>query len=50
MVLQGDMAQGEARFGLFGDSANLNASLVNRCPKRTLGSKIFLDTPDVTPT
>jgi hypothetical protein len=25
MVLQGDEAQVEARFGLFGDSANLNA-------------------------
>jgi hypothetical protein len=26
MVLQGDMAQVEARFGLFGDNANLDAS------------------------
>ena len=28
MVLLGDEAQLEARFGLFGDSANLNARLV----------------------
>jgi hypothetical protein len=29
MVLQGDEAQVEARFGLFGDSANLNARWVH---------------------
>jgi hypothetical protein len=29
MVLLGDLAQVEAHFGLFGDSANLDASSVN---------------------
>ena len=95
MVLLGDEAQVEARFGLFGDSANLDArwvhslrrachrlrnrfgrtrwnseltwvvsnlvsiclqtvlvSVQDRCTvwaKRTIGSKIVLDTPDGTP-
>jgi hypothetical protein len=30
MVLLGDEAQVDARFGLFGDSANLDARLVHR--------------------
>jgi hypothetical protein len=33
MVLLVDMAQVEARFGLFGDSANLDASLANGLPQ-----------------
>jgi hypothetical protein len=49
MVLLGDVAQVEAWFGLFGDSANLDASLVNGLPQTYLRRKIFLDAPDVTP-
>jgi hypothetical protein len=33
MVLLGDEAQVEARFGLFGDSANLDAKRVNGLPQ-----------------
>jgi hypothetical protein len=33
MVLLGDVAQVEARFGLFGDSANYDASPVNGLPQ-----------------
>jgi hypothetical protein len=33
MVLLGDKAQVEARFGLFGDSANLDARQVNGLPQ-----------------
>jgi hypothetical protein len=46
MVLLGDEAQVDARFGLFGDSANHGARL---SVERTIGSKIILDTPDGTP-
>jgi hypothetical protein len=48
MVLLGDEAQVEAHFGLFGDSANLDARLVNGLPQCTIGSEIFLDAPDRT--
>ena len=41
MELLGDEAQLEACFGLFGDSANLDA-------EHTVGLKIILDAPDVT--
>ena len=47
MVLLGDKAQLEARFGPFGDSANLDARSV--CTERTIGSEIILDAPDGTP-
>ena len=43
MVLLGDEAQLEARFGLFGDSAN---HLCTVCAERTIGSEIVLDAPD----
>jgi hypothetical protein len=49
MVLQGDKAQVEARFGPFGDSATL---MQDRCiiyAKCTIGSEIVLVTPDGTP-
>ena len=49
MVLLGDEAQVEARFGWFGDSANLD---IDRCmvyAERTIGSEIVLDAPDGTP-
>ena len=49
MVLLGDEAQLEARFGPFGDSANLGARSCMICAKRTIGSEIILDTPDGTP-
>jgi hypothetical protein len=50
MVLLDDEAQVIARFGLFGDSANLNARLVHGfCTEHTTGSKIILNTPDRTP-
>ena len=46
MVLLGDEAQLEARFGLFGDSASLDARSVHGCAERTIGSEIVLDAPD----
>jgi hypothetical protein len=49
MVLLGDKALVEACFGLFGDSANLDARQVNSLPQRTIGLQIFLDAPDVPP-
>ena len=48
MVL-GDEAQLEAHFGLFGNSANLDARSVHGLHQRTIGSEIILDTPDGTP-
>ena len=49
MVLLGDEAQLEARFGPFGDSANLDARSVHGFPECTIGSKIVLYAPDGTP-
>ena len=49
MVLLGDEAQVEPRFGLFGDSANLDADRCTVCAKCTIGSLIILDAPDGTP-
>jgi hypothetical protein len=49
MVLLGDEAQVEARFGPFGYSANLDAK--NRCTvcaEHSIGSEIILDAPDGT--
>jgi hypothetical protein len=48
MVHLGDEALVEARFSLFGDSANLDARQVNSLPQRTIGLEIFLDARDVT--
>jgi hypothetical protein len=45
MVLLGDEAQQDARFGLFGHSANLDSCMV--CAKCTIGLEIILDAPDV---
>ena len=50
MVLLGDEAHVEAHFGLFGDSANLDADRCMVCAERTIGSEIILDAPDGTPT
>ena len=49
MVLLGDKAEVEARFGPFGDSANLDADRSLVCAERTVASKIILDTPDGSP-
>ena len=48
MVLLGDEAELEARFGPFGDSANLDARSVHGCIERNIGSEIILDAPDGT--
>ena len=50
MVLLGDEAQVEARFGPFGDSANLHVDRCTVCTERTIGLEIVLDVPDGTPT
>jgi hypothetical protein len=49
MVLVGDVALVDERFGLFGDSANLMQNSCTVCVERTIGSKIILDTPERTP-
>ena len=49
MVVLGKGAQVEARFSLFGDSANLDASRCTVCVERTICSEINLDAPDGTP-
>ena len=49
MVLLSDDAQVEARFGPFGDSANLGARLAHGFSECTIGSEITLDAPDGTP-
>ena len=49
MVLLGDEAQVEARFGPLGDSANLDTDRCTVCAKHTIGSLIILDAPDGTP-
>jgi hypothetical protein len=48
MELLGDEAQVEARFGLFGDNANTQ-DRCTVCTECTIGSKIILDAPVVTP-
>jgi hypothetical protein len=49
MVFLGDEAQVKARFGPFGDSANLDTRLVHVLCQYTIGSKIGLDAHDGTP-
>ena len=49
MILLGDEAQLEARFGLFGDVLFLTQDRCTVCAERTIGSEIVLDTPDRTP-
>ena len=48
-VLLGDEAHVEARFGPFGDSANLDRDRCTVCAERTIGSEIVLDAPNGTP-
>ena len=50
MVLLGDEAHVEARFGPFGDSANLDVERCTVCAECTIRSEIILDAPDGTPT
>ena len=50
MVLLGDEAHVEARFGTFGDSANLDRDRCTVCTERTISPEIILDVPDGTPT
>ena len=49
MILLGDEAQLEARFGLFGDVLILTQDRCTVCAEHTIGSEIILDTPDGTP-
>ena len=49
MVLLGEEAQVKARFGLFGDSANLDKDRCTVCMERTIFSEINLDAPNRTP-
>ena len=49
MVLLGDEAHVEARFGPFGHSAILDVDRCTVCAQHTIGSEIILDAPDGTP-
>jgi hypothetical protein len=44
-----DEVQVEDRFGPFGDSVNLEQDRCTVCAEHTIGSKIILGAPDVTP-
>jgi hypothetical protein len=48
MVLLDDEAQVEARFCLFGDSANLDTTCVHYGAERSIGLEIILGAPDQT--
>jgi hypothetical protein len=49
MGLHGDKVQLEARFGPFGDSANLTQDRCTICVERTIGSEIVFHTLNGTP-
>ena len=49
MVLVGDEAQVQARFGAFRDSANLDEDRCTVCAERTIGLEFISDTPNGTP-
>jgi hypothetical protein len=49
MVLLGDKAQLEARFGPFRDGVILTQDRCTVCDESTKGSKVLLDAPDGTP-
>jgi hypothetical protein len=49
MVLLGEEAQVEARFGPFGDNANLVSWKLHGLRYRTVGTEIVLYAPDRTP-
>jgi hypothetical protein len=48
MVLLGDEAQVEARFGLFGDSVSVTADRCTVCAEHTASSEIILAAADGT--
>jgi hypothetical protein len=48
MVLLAIKAEVDARFGLFGDNANLTQDRSMVCTEHTKGSEIILDVPDGT--
>ena len=50
MVLLRDVGQVEARFGPFGDCANLDIDNCMVCAEHTIGLEIILDAPVGTPT
>ena len=50
MILLGDEAHVEARFGPFGDCANLDIDNCMVCAEHTIGLEIVLDVSDGTPT
>ena len=49
LILLGDEAEVQARFGPFRDSANLDADRCTVYAERTIGLEIVLDAPDATP-
>jgi hypothetical protein len=49
MVLLGDEAQLDARFGLFGDRVTLTPDRCSACAECTVGTEIVLDAPDGSP-
>ena len=49
MVLLGDEAQVEARFGLFGVVLILTQDRCTVCAERTIGLDVVLDAPDGSP-
>jgi hypothetical protein len=49
MALLGDEAQVGARFGPFGDNANLTQDRCTACFKRSIGCEIILGASDGTP-
>ena len=49
MVLLGDEAQVEARFGPFGELLILTQDRCTICVESTIGMEIVLDAPDGTP-
>jgi hypothetical protein len=49
MELLVDMGHVKSRIGPFGDGINVRLDRSTVCAKRTIGSKIVLDTPDGTP-
>jgi hypothetical protein len=48
MELLGDVGHLESHFSLFCEDVSVSARWVHGCAKRTVGSEIILDAPDVT--
>jgi hypothetical protein len=49
MVLLGDVAHLESRFGTFGDAVSVVQDSCTICAEHTIGSEIVLDAPSGTP-